>query len=114
VKIASLDRVESFVTKDGSFIRELHHTEAQSLAEATLEPGQATERHYHRATEEIYFVIKGSGDMEVDGRTERVRPGDAILIPAGAWHSLVNDGTSELRILCCCVPPYSDADTFFS
>jgi len=114
VKIASLDRVESFVTKDGSFIRELHHTEAQSLAEATLEPGQATERHYHRATEEIYFVIKGSGDMEVDGRTERVRPGDAILIPAGAWHTLVNDGTSELRILCCCVPPYSDADTFLS
>ena len=114
MKIASLDRVESFVTKDGSFIRELHHTEAQSLAEATLEPGQATARHYHRATEEIYFVIKGSGDMEVDGRAERVRPGDAILIPAGAWHTLVNDGTSELRILCCCVPPYSDEDTFFS
>jgi mannose-6-phosphate isomerase-like protein (cupin superfamily) len=114
VKIASLDRVESFVTKDGSFIRELHHTEVQSLAEATLEPGQATERHYHRATEEIYFVIKGSGDMEVDGRTERVRPGDAILIPAGAWHTLANDGTSELRILCCCVPPYSDEDTFFA
>ncbi len=114
MKIESLDRVESFVTKDGSFIRELHHTGAQSLAEATLEPGQATERHYHRATEEIYFVIKGSGDMEVDGRTERVRPGDAILIPACAWHTLVNDGTSELRILCCCVPPYSDADTFFS
>jgi mannose-6-phosphate isomerase-like protein (cupin superfamily) len=114
VKIASIDRVESFVTKDGSFIRELHHTDAQSLAEATLEPGQATERHYHRATEEIYFVIKGSGDMEVDGESERIRPGDAVLIPPGAWHTLVNDGTSELRILCCCVPPYSDEDTFFS
>jgi mannose-6-phosphate isomerase-like protein (cupin superfamily) len=114
VKIASIERVESFVTKDGSFIRELHHTDAQSLAEATLEPGQATERHYHRATEEIYFVIKGSGDMEVDGESERVRPGDAVLIPPGAWHTLVNDGTSELRILCCCVPPYSDEDTFFS
>jgi mannose-6-phosphate isomerase-like protein (cupin superfamily) len=114
VKIASLDRLESFVTKDGSFIRELHHTNAQSLAEATLEPGQATERHYHRATEEIYFVLKGSGEMEVDGSTGRIRPGDAVLIPAGAWHTLVNDGTSELRILCCCVPPYSDEDTFFS
>ena len=114
MKIASLDRVESFVTKDGSFIRELHHTDAQSLAEATLEPGQATERHYHRATEEIYFVIKGSGDMEVDGETEHVRPGDAVLIPPGAWHTLENNGTSELRILCCCAPPYSDEDTFFS
>ena len=113
MRIASLDRVESFVTKDGSLIRELHHTAAQSLAEATLEPGQATERHYHRLTEEIYFVIKGSGEMEVDEKTERVRPGDAVLIPAGAWHTLVNDGTSELRILCCCVPPYRDDDTFF-
>jgi mannose-6-phosphate isomerase-like protein (cupin superfamily) len=114
VKLESLRRVEAFTTKDGSTIRELHHTDAQSLAEATLEPDQATERHYHRATEEIYFVIKGSGEMEVDGETQRIRPGDAVLIPAGAWHTLVNDGTSELRILCCCVPPYRDDDTFFS
>jgi mannose-6-phosphate isomerase-like protein (cupin superfamily) len=113
VKIASISGVEFFVTKDGSTIRELHHTDVQSLAEATLEPDEATQRHYHRATEEIYFVLKGSGRMEVDGETRMVRPGDAILIPAGAWHTLENNGTSELRILCCCAPPYSDADTFF-
>jgi mannose-6-phosphate isomerase-like protein (cupin superfamily) len=113
VKVASLASVESFVTKDGSAIRELHHTDVQSLAEATLEPGQATQRHHHRATEEIYFVVKGSGELEVDGQTRHVRPGDAVLIPPGAWHTLVNDGTSELRILCCCAPPYSHEDTFF-
>ena len=113
MKIQPLDRVEPFVTKDGSTIRELHHTPAQSLAEATLEPGEATERHYHRAAEEIYFVLKGSGSMEVDGDTRHVRPGDAVLIPAGAWHTLENDGSSELRILCCCAPPYSHDDTYF-
>jgi mannose-6-phosphate isomerase-like protein (cupin superfamily) len=113
VKLASIGRAEPFVTKDGSTIRELHHSEAQSLAEATLEPGQATERHYHRASEEIYVVTKGSGDLEVDGETRRVRPGDAILIPPGAWHTLENNGTSELTILCCCAPPYSHDDTFF-
>jgi len=113
VKRSSLDRVEAFVTKDGSTIRELHHTGAQSLAEATLEPGQATERHYHRASEEIYLVAKGSGSLEVGGETLRVRPGDAILIPPGTWHTLENDGTSELRILCCCAPPYAHEDTFF-
>jgi mannose-6-phosphate isomerase-like protein (cupin superfamily) len=113
VKIASISGVEFFVTKDGSTIRELHHTDVQSLAEATLEPDEATQRHYHRATEEIYFVLKGSGRMEVDGETRMVRPGDAILIPAGAWHTLENNGTSELRILCACAPPYSDEDTLF-
>jgi mannose-6-phosphate isomerase-like protein (cupin superfamily) len=111
--VKSVESVEAFVTKDGSTIRELHHTEVQSLAEATLEVEQATERHYHRLTEEIYFVLKGQGRMEVDGDVTQVRPGDAVLIPAGAWHQLENNGTSELRILCCCAPPYSHDDTFF-
>ena len=114
MKLQSIDRAEPFATKDGSTIRELHHSERQSLAEATLEPGQATERHYHRASEEIYLVTKGSGELEVDGETRRVRPGDAVLIPPGAWHALDNDGTSELTILCMCAPPYSHDDTFFA
>ena len=111
--ITNIEKADPFVTKDGSTIRELHHTAEQSLAEATLEPDQATERHYHRSTEEIYFVLKGSGRMEVDGDTRTVRPGDAVLIPPGAWHTLENTGSSELRILCCCAPPYSHDDTFF-
>ena len=114
MKLESVERVEPFTTKDGSTIRELHRTEVQSLAEATLEPDQATQRHYHRATEEIYFVLKGSGSLEIDDETRNVRPGDAALIPPGAWHTLENTGTSELRILCCCAPPYSHEDTFFS
>ena len=113
MELVSVNRVEAFVTKDGSTIRELHHTASQSLAEATLEPDQATERHYHRETEEIYFVVKGSGDMEVDGVHKRIAVGDAVLIPAGAWHTLYNNGTSELRILCCCVPAYRHEDTYF-
>ena len=52
--------------------------------------------------------------MEVDGETRKVRPGDSVLIPPGAWHTLENDGTSELLILCMCAPPYSRDDTFFS
>ena len=111
--VTSVEGVEAFVTKDGSTIRELHHTAVQSLAEATLEVEQATERHYHRVTEEIYFVIKGQGKMEVDGETGYMKPGDSVLIPAGAWHQLENNGTSELRILCMCAPPYSHDDTFF-
>jgi mannose-6-phosphate isomerase-like protein (cupin superfamily) len=113
VKITSISGTEFFVTKDGSTIRELHHTELQSLAEATLEPDEATQRHYHRVAEEIYFVLKGSGRMEVDGDAKTIRPGDAVLIPAGAWHMLENNGNSELRFLCCCAPPYSHEDTFF-
>ena len=102
-----------FTTKDGSTIREYLHTERQSLAEATLAPGQATQRHYHARSEEIYLLLEGGGVMEVDGERERVGSGDAVLIPPCAWHQLTA-GEDGARLLCCCVPPYSDDDTYFA
>jgi quercetin dioxygenase-like cupin family protein len=112
VDVANRELLEPFTTKDGSTIREYLHTPAQSLAEATLEPGQATERHYHRLSEEIYLIVEGGGRMELDGEERDVAAGDAILIPPGAWHTLLagSDGT---RLLCCCVPAYSHDDTYF-
>ena len=111
MNLQSIDSAEPFTTKDGSTIREFHHTELQSLAEATVDAGRTTERHYHRASEEIYLVLAGEGELEIDGDRRRVRPGDAVLIPAGSWHAIA--AASQLRFLCCCAPPYSHDDTFF-
>ena len=111
MKIAALAEAKPFTTKDGSTIRELHHTDEQSLAEATLPPGGATQRHHHRVSEEIYFLLEGEGEIEVEGEQRHVAPGDAVLIPAGAWHEIAAE--TELRFLCCCAPPYNDDDTFF-
>lgn len=77
-----------------------------------MKPGQATERHYHKISEELYFLLEGNALMEVDGETRAVGPGDAILIPAGAWHQITAE--SELRFLCCCAPPYDHGDTYFA
>ena len=109
--VRSAGTVEAFTTKDGSTIRELHHTDRQSLAEARLEPGQATQRHFHRQSEEIYLVLEGEGDLEIDGESTRITVGDAALIPPGARHEIRAAGA--LRFLCCCAPPYSHEDTFF-
>ena len=110
--VTSIAGAKPFTTKDGSTIRELQHTEAQSLAEARLEPGGATERHYHARTEEIYFLLEGTGEIELDGERRRVEPGDAVLIPPGTWHQIT--AVDALRFLCCCAPPYSHEDTFFA
>lgn len=108
---------EPFATKDGSTIRSLLDranapVEKQSLAEATIPPGTRTQPHYHALTEEFYYVIEGAGTMRIDAEETRVAEGDAILIPAGAVHTLHNEGPGELRILCCCAPPYSHEDTY--
>jgi mannose-6-phosphate isomerase-like protein (cupin superfamily) len=118
VFVRSLENAEAFTTADGSTIRELlglptAPVRNQSLAEATLEPGQATERHYHAETEEIYYVVEGSGEMELDGDRLTLDVGDAALIPPGAWHQIRAAGGARLRFLCCCAPAYRHEDTFF-
>ena len=105
-----------FTTKDGSTIRSiLDRTNApvknQSLAEATVPARCATQRHYHRLSEEFYFILEGRGTMEIDGEMREVAPGDAIVIPPRAWHTITARET--LRFLCCCAPPYSHDDTYF-
>ena len=113
MEVVAYQTLEPFTTKDGSTIREYVHSPAQSLAEATLVPGQSTRRHYHALSEEIYLLVGGGGRMELDGETREVGEGDAILIPPGAWHEL-RAGPGGVRLLCCCVPPYSHDDTYFA
>jgi mannose-6-phosphate isomerase-like protein (cupin superfamily) len=114
--INQLSAQPPFTTKDGSTIRSiLDATNApvvkQSLAEALLPTGCATQRHYHKIAEEFYFIMEGAGSMEIDGEVSEVGVGDAILIPANAWHQITSIQT--LRFLCCCAPPYSHEDTYF-
>lgn len=114
--INRLSEQSPFITRDGSTIRSiLDRTNApvqqQSLAEATLPTGCATQRHYHKISEEIYFILEGTGTMEIDGETREIKADDAVLIPSGAWHQIT--AVTPLRFLCCCAPPYAHEDTYF-
>jgi mannose-6-phosphate isomerase-like protein (cupin superfamily) len=115
--INQLSQQKPFTTVDGSTIRSiLDRTNApvqhQSLAEASLPAGAATQKHYHKIAEEIYFILEGAALMDLNGQTQPVGPGDAILIPPHAWHQIT--AHTPLRFLCCCAPPYAHEDTFFS
>ncbi len=116
MEIRDKDKQAPFTTKDGSTITSLLDlanapVKNQSLAEAFIPAGGSTQRHYHRDSEEFYYITGGTGVMEIAGETREVGPGDAILIPAGAWHEIT--ATEDLVFLCCCAPPYRHEDTFF-
>jgi mannose-6-phosphate isomerase-like protein (cupin superfamily) len=116
VQTVRLEQRESFITADGSSIRELAGVPSgnaanQSLAEATVPPGGETAEHFHRSSEEIYLFTSGMGTMRLDGEEAPVRAGDCVVIAPGAVHKLLNAGTEPLVLLCCCAPPYSHEDT---
>jgi mannose-6-phosphate isomerase-like protein (cupin superfamily) len=116
MRIGNLDDAEPFVTLDGSVIREVAGpvslpSSNQSLAEATVPVGGATAAHLHRTSEEVYFFTAGRGRLRIGAEERDVLPGDCAVIPPGTEHKLRNMGDDPLVLLCCCSPPYADADT---
>jgi mannose-6-phosphate isomerase-like protein (cupin superfamily) len=114
--IKNIARTDSFTTKDGSEIRELlaHRNSCirkQSLAEARVPSGGSTAPHYHPLTEEIYYILEGTGRMTIGEETRDVGPGDAIAIPSRAVHTITTTSSTPLKFLCCCAPGYEHSDT---
>jgi mannose-6-phosphate isomerase-like protein (cupin superfamily) len=114
--VVNLAAAPPFTTKDGSEIRELlaYRNSAirnQSLAEARLPAGASTQPHFHPRAEEIYFLLEGRGRMQIEDGVREVGPGDAIAIPPGMRHQIINTGSETLRFLCCCAPCYEHEDT---
>ncbi len=75
------------------------------LASATLASGKTIEAHID-PMEEIYFIMRGEGEMTVGNDTRRVGPGDAIWVPAGSPHALENTGKEECLILVVASPAW--------
>jgi mannose-6-phosphate isomerase-like protein (cupin superfamily) len=108
--------ITAYRTKDGSEIREfmhpsLHASRAQSLAEATIDPGARTALHRHLRSEELYHVLAGEGRMTLGDASFGIAAGDTVCIPPGTPHCVANAGAVPLRLLCCCSPAYAHDDT---
>ncbi len=96
-----------FIAKDGSEIRELFKSKRMSLAEATVY--HETKLHFHKISEEIYYILEGKGVMEIKEERKEVSEGDIVVIHPKEKHTIST--TKKVRFLCFCSPPYSDEDT---
>jgi mannose-6-phosphate isomerase-like protein (cupin superfamily) len=65
--------------------------------------------HYHKRLTEIYYILEGEGEMELDGERHAVRQGDAILIKPGCRHRAIG----KLRVLNVPVPAFDPEDEWF-
>ncbi len=78
---------------------------AVSLMHVVLLPGQGHERHNHPDADEILYVLAGTGDQMVDDTDPfPVRPGQAIWVPRGAFHSTLNTGWEPMVLLAIYAP----------
>jgi quercetin dioxygenase-like cupin family protein len=57
---------------------------------ACLEPGQVSPHHAHPGATEVYFCIRGGGEMRTPEGTVSVSPGDVIVHEKGEPHAYAN------------------------
>jgi len=61
--------------------------------------------HSHPNSEELIYILRGSGRVLVDGEVGLVRQGTVVLFPEGSVHMLQNNGIKEMKVICFFAPP---------
>ncbi|MBM4097519.1 MAG: cupin domain-containing protein [Planctomycetota bacterium] len=68
-------------------------------------------RHYHKICNEVYTILEGTGQIELDGTWVPVRPGSVIAIPAMVRHRLRSE--AGVKVILVGSPPYREDDEYF-
>lgn len=63
-----------------------------------LKPGAAIGYHLQEI-DEVYYILSGTGQMQMNGKEFPVKPGDAILTRPGSSHGLKQTGTEDLTLM---------------
>lgn len=63
-----------------------------------LHPGSAIGYHLQE-TDEIYYIVNGTGEMQMNGKIFTVKAGDAVLTRPGSSHGLKPVGNKDLTII---------------
>ncbi len=70
------------------------------VAEFSLPPGQAGERHYHSNVSEYCYCLEGILSITLEGGPcKTLSQGERQFIPAGIPHQVANTGTIPCRYL---------------
>jgi len=72
-----------------------------------------TKKHYHKKLTEVYYVLKGSVDVEIDGAIEHLEEGQMIMIFPGTNHKAWKTSKENAEILVICCPSWAEEDEIF-
>ena len=77
-----------------------------------LEPGQASTRHKHGKTEELYLLLEGTGRVRIgDGEPLTLAPLDSFLVEPSTVRQLFNDTDADQLWLVVGAPPEAVTST---
>ena len=70
-----------------------------------MSQASSTRGDAHQGQDKLYFVLEGTGIVNVGEETSELSAGDAAFAPAGVMHSVRNPGPDRLVVMALLAPP---------
>lgn len=99
--------IERETLKNRNFRKVLYTSKYSQLVLMSLNPKEEIGTETHPENDQFLRFEGGRGRVEVDGKKYTVKDGDAVVIPAGAKHNVINTSAEEdLKIYTIYSPPH--------
>tara|TARA_R110002033_G_scaffold30882_2_gene67918 strand:+ start:2410 stop:2823 length:414 start_codon:yes stop_codon:yes gene_type:complete len=100
-----VDNIEALTEQNNDFRRVLYTGHNLQLVLMTLQPGDEIGMEVHDDRDQFFRIEEGSGEIWIDGKANKVKSDDGIIVPQGASHNVVNTGKEPLRLYTIYGPP---------
>lgn len=97
--------IEKLTTDNADFRRVVYTGKYLQLVLMTLQPGDEIGAEVHEDHDQFFRIEEGSGEVVIDGKTHQVEDDDAVVVPAGARHNVINTGEGPLKLYTLYGPP---------
>ena len=97
--------IEKLTVENTDFRRVLYTGKYLQLVLMTLQPGEEIGEEVHEDHDQFFRVESGAGEVRIDGKATPVKDDDAVIVPAGARHNVVNTGDRPLAFYTLYGPP---------
>ncbi len=89
--------IEKETLQNKSFRKVLYTSKYSQLVLMSLQPKEEIGMEAHRENDQFFRFESGIGKCIIDGNEYMIKDGDAVVVPAGAEHNVIN--TSEIEVL---------------
>lgn|SRR5574344_975548 len=83
------------------FVGQALHTTGAQMSFQYFKPGEDSGfLHTHKTHEELYIIVKGEGEYQIDGKSFPISEGSIVRVAPDAKRAIRNTGGSEMIMLC--------------
>ena len=93
--------IEKAAQQNKTFRTVLYTAKNCQLVVTSLKPGEDIGAEVHK----LFRVEEGEGKAMLDGNEHHIKPGFAVLVPAGTRHNIINGRSGLMKLYTLYAPP---------